>query len=131
MISAAHGISSPGSMKGSKTLPVFSDIMAAETALFKNHDNDIMNALFEPSTTEQTLPVPMLGDASAVFASHLPADFPAGVLCRIGPNPQPGHSCPSFLDGDGMVSMAFINSSQGYFHAMSTSNCLECNDRGL
>ena len=34
---------------------------------------------------------------------YLPADLPAGVLLRNGPNPQPGHECGSFLDGDGMV----------------------------
>ena len=81
-------------------------------ALFEYHDNDVMNALFEPSATEQVVPISIDGAVS------LPPDLPPGALLRLGPNPQPGHECPSFLDGDGMVHAITVPPQQGSHRPM-------------
>lgn len=75
-------------------------VNAAWRQLFAEHDNDAMNVLFCPAANEAPDPIPLLGLGAK---NPLPVDLPPGVLLRNGPNPQPGHECSSFLDGDGMV----------------------------
>ena len=93
----AYGLQMPNSHQ--RKLPTLEEIRSARKGLFGDHNNDAMNALFEPSSSEQLDPL----ELNEIEWENLPSDFPRGTFMRLGPNPQPGHSCPSFLDGDGMI----------------------------
>lgn len=96
---AAHALAK--AVIGGTALPTAAQVTAAGRALSApgSHDNPAMVALFEPCAGELASQ-PCLPDG---IVNPLPWDLPAGALLRLGPNPQPGHACPSFLDGDGMV----------------------------